>query len=306
MARIILFGYPTSPYFQKIILVLNFLRLPYSTCAQPRMLPRPDLASLGITYRRIPIASIDGHVYADTSLIIARLCGEAGVSNDNVTEAMGAALFPYCAMLIPYELIADPAFLRDRSALTGRPWTEESVVRQRGFALAQFRGYLATLTGLLEVGGGTVRRGGRVTMADLHLAFVVQWVLFGHRGTGQDVSPDSHPVIYAWLKRVQSAVATQQKPGKVSFADVREELVRPSKRALEHDERDPSQLKVGAKVAVTPTDTGKSHPQVGELLAINDSEVCLKTSGGVTISFPRINYVVGPVSQIRAVRMQVA
>lgn len=62
MTQIVLYGYPTSPYYQKVILVLNFLKLPFSLCAQPRQLPRPDFASVGINYRRIPLLSIDGHV----------------------------------------------------------------------------------------------------------------------------------------------------------------------------------------------------------------------------------------------------
>lgn len=61
-ADIVLYGYAQSPYFQKIVLVLNFLQLPYSLCQQPRVLPRPDFQSVGITYRRIPLLSIDGHV----------------------------------------------------------------------------------------------------------------------------------------------------------------------------------------------------------------------------------------------------
>lgn len=62
MVEIILYGYPSSPYYQKLVLTLNFLRLPHVLCPEPRMLPRPDFVSIGVTYRRIPLLSIDGHV----------------------------------------------------------------------------------------------------------------------------------------------------------------------------------------------------------------------------------------------------
>jgi hypothetical protein len=40
---------------------------------QPRILPRPDLARLGINYRRIPLLAIGCDVYLDSRLIIYAL-----------------------------------------------------------------------------------------------------------------------------------------------------------------------------------------------------------------------------------------
>lgn len=36
-------------------------------------MPRPDLAALGVNYRRIPIVSIDGQIFCDTHLIFKEL-----------------------------------------------------------------------------------------------------------------------------------------------------------------------------------------------------------------------------------------
>lgn len=232
-------------------------------------------------------------MYADTNLIIDKLCALAGVPNHRETEWLGNAMFLYCAMLIPYKLIADPAFLKDRSELTGRPWTEEGIKKQRPYALSQFLAHLDVIQQLLKNGGGFVRDG-KVTMADLHLAFVVQWPLLGHKGAEPEVSRESHPSVYKWLAAVHGAIASQ-KPAKVSFADCRAALTSVSVDGSRlHDKAEPLGLQPGTASTVSPVDTGKNHPQPGELVYINAAEVCLRTSGGVVISFPRINYTIAP------------
>lgn len=211
---------------------------------------------------------------------------------------MGNALFAYCAGLIPYELIADPAFLKDRAALTGRPWDEKSIKAGRPFALSQFLAFLAIITQILENGSGYIRDG-KVTLADLHLLFVVQWAILGHKGAQPEVSKQTHPAVYAWIGQVNAVLKAkgQQKPGKIAFDEAKKQLLAPKSASVkqQHDEKDPLGLKVGSKVAVTPIDTGRTHPQAGELQFINAAEVCLKTDAGVLMSFPRLNYSVKPV-----------
>ena len=71
--EIILFGYDQSPYFQKLKLILLFKELPFKLVKVSRILPRPELTSLGINYRRIPILSIGGSVYCDTAVAVSAL-----------------------------------------------------------------------------------------------------------------------------------------------------------------------------------------------------------------------------------------
>lgn len=308
MPKIVLYGYPASPYYQKLVLTLSFLGLEYSICAQPNTLPRPDFASIGITYRRIPLLSIDGDMYCDTSLIISKLCALAGQRNYRETEALGQSMFGPGAMLIPYTLIADDRFLKDRSALTGRPWTEKSIRTQRGPALSAFISHLAIVQELLannassSSGGAGFVRGSQMSMADIHLLFLVQWVLAGHKGSSPEVSPESHPDIYAWMKRCNEALPKQTKrPARVTFASVRDQLTSSDSRAGQSTGangtvQDVLPFKVGMQVSVTPMDTGKSHPQVGTLLALDAREVSVATAQGVHIHFPRIGYMVRPAS----------
>ena len=70
---IVLYGYEASPYTLKIKDYLTLKHIPYFYCPQPKVLPRPDLAKLGINYRRIPVLSSGREIYADTNCIIAAL-----------------------------------------------------------------------------------------------------------------------------------------------------------------------------------------------------------------------------------------
>lgn len=245
-------------------------------------------------------------VYCDTNLIIDKLCSLAGVVNERETEVMGNAMFSVCASLIPYSMISDAAFLKDRSALTGRSWDRISIEAARPFAISQFKAHLRIITAILKNGKGVVKCGHGVTVADLHLLFVVQWVLHGHHGAEPEVNRDLYPEVYGWVDRVNGELAKKRsgmgKPGKISFEQVKKQLLsRSSVDASQHDTSEESSgLVKGAQVSVTPIDTGKTHPQVGELQFINDAEVCLKTSAGVFVSFPRLNYAI---KQVKAEKL---
>lgn len=231
-------------------------------------------------------------MYADTSLIISKLCKIANVPSHRETEALGASLFPWGAQLIPIGLMNDTAFLKDRSQLTGTTWSKENIARQRPFALSQFLSYAAVLEDMIKNGSGFIRDG-KVTMADIHVVFVVSWVLFAHKGAEPEVSPSSHPTLFKWAKTVLET-AGREKVEKIKFADIKSQLQAPTSSFGHHDSSEPLGLQVGDAITVTPTDTGRTHPQDGSLEYINSTEVCVKTSSGVRISFPRLGYMIRP------------
>jgi glutathione S-transferase len=284
MPDIILYGYPASPYYQKVQHFLHFLKLDYRICPQPNVLPRPDFAAKGITYRRIPLLSIDGDMYADSGLIVARLCQLAEVRNDLAMQLVGQGMFGLAAALIPYKLLADPVFLKDRAELTGTPWTEQSIAKGRTPALSAMLVQLDILQRLLE--GREFLDGNTLSTSDLHVFFVVNWALQGHRGGSPEISPESHPTIYAWLERVGNALP-KVKSRKISFAEAEKALA--GRRIHVEHVNDPLGFKQGMHVSVVPIDTGRAHPQVGTLHAINPFEVVLDTHA-VRLHFPRSGY----------------
>lgn len=79
---IVLFGYDSSPFTQKIRLILRLLRLPYTFILVPSMMPRPLLLSaFALTYRKIPVLAIGCDLYIDTSLIVEVLTTDPRLTN---------------------------------------------------------------------------------------------------------------------------------------------------------------------------------------------------------------------------------
>jgi glutathione S-transferase len=92
-------------------------------------MPRTDLASLGITYRRIPVLAINGEVFCDTALIIRELerrFPEGKLGDDEGEwekwEEWSNGIFPDAAKLISTDLplMKDKRFVKDREEYSGR------------------------------------------------------------------------------------------------------------------------------------------------------------------------------------------
>ena len=69
MSQIILHHYPTSPFAEKIRLILGYKKLAWHSVIIPMIMPKPDLTSLTGGHRRTPIMQIGADIYCDTSLI---------------------------------------------------------------------------------------------------------------------------------------------------------------------------------------------------------------------------------------------
>jgi glutathione S-transferase len=69
MSDLILHHYPTSPFAEKIRLVLGYKQLSWKSVIIPMMMPKPDVVSLTGGYRRTPILQIGADVYCDSALI---------------------------------------------------------------------------------------------------------------------------------------------------------------------------------------------------------------------------------------------
>ncbi|KAI1308526.1 glutathione S-transferase [Xylaria venustula] len=132
---IILYHYDLSPYARRLVWYLNLRKITYSQCIQPRILPRPDLALLGVSYRRVPVLAIGRDIYLDTRLIIQKLealypasAAHPGISAKNpehvaleqlisVRTIEGDLFSRAIQCFPPGAFAADKAFMRDRTAL---------------------------------------------------------------------------------------------------------------------------------------------------------------------------------------------
>lgn len=68
-AALILHHYPSSPFSEKVRLMLGFKQLAWRSVMVPSILPKPDVQALTGGYRRTPILQIGADIYCDTALI---------------------------------------------------------------------------------------------------------------------------------------------------------------------------------------------------------------------------------------------
>ena len=69
MADLILHHYPTSPFAEKVRLMLGYKKLAWKSVMIPMIMPKPDVVALTGGYRKTPILQIGADIYCDTALI---------------------------------------------------------------------------------------------------------------------------------------------------------------------------------------------------------------------------------------------
>lgn len=69
MADIILHHYATSPFSEKVRLVLGYKKLAWKSVIVPSVMPKPDVVALTGGYRKTPFMQIGSDVYCDTTLM---------------------------------------------------------------------------------------------------------------------------------------------------------------------------------------------------------------------------------------------
>lgn len=67
--ELILHHYPSSPFSEKIRLVLGMKQLAWKSVIVPSVAPKPDVVALTGGYRRTPFLQVGADVYCDTALI---------------------------------------------------------------------------------------------------------------------------------------------------------------------------------------------------------------------------------------------
>jgi glutathione S-transferase len=69
MTDLILHHYPTSPFSEKVRLVLGYKQLAWKSVVIPAIMPKPDVVALTGGYRKTPFLQIGADIYCDSALI---------------------------------------------------------------------------------------------------------------------------------------------------------------------------------------------------------------------------------------------
>lgn len=146
-------------------------------------MPRPDLESIGVRHRRIPVMAIGRDVYCDSRLIIDKLeqlfpDGVLGASQPDQRGVqkllekwtIDAGLFPRASQLIPTSmpLLSDPKFTKDREDFSGRRWDKKQIEATRPESIAHIReGFSLLETTLLADGREWILKSPKPSLADI-------------------------------------------------------------------------------------------------------------------------------------------
>ena len=305
---------------------------------QPPIMPRPDLAKLGINYRRIPVLSIGQDVYLDTRLIIQKLeqlevsnpkLGADGPERKAIEKlleifAVDGGIFSRAAQLLPSDLpmLKDPAFGKDRIDFNnGRRWSRDDWTVVKPEAINEIRNAMEFLeTTLLADGRDWILKTDQPSLADIEGVWPLHWIA-GIPGAlpPDQVSAERFPKVYAWINRFQKAVSaakkSQPKPLDIS-GDKARELILNSGYSDPDGQVDPSDpltrahnLKRGEPVTVWPTDTGSSHRDVGLLVSLDGKEVVYETQPdtspkqGVRVHAPRHGFRISHADRVSSLKL---
>ena len=187
MPEAILHHYDSSPFSEKIRICLGVKGLAWRAVDQPVIMPKPDLVPLTGGYRRIPVLQIGADIYCDSQLIARELerrfpekplypAGHAGLVN--ATEQWcDKAVFQSAVVAIFGALgdKVDPAFIKDREALSGQPFNVAAMKALSPFALGQLKAHAALLAEQLADGRAFLA-GAAPCLADA-AAYYNFWVL---------------------------------------------------------------------------------------------------------------------------------
>lgn len=291
---------------------------------QPPIMPRPDVAKLGIKYRRIPLMSIGRDVYLDTRLILQKLeslptsaprLGAAENTEQRAIERLlevfnvDGGVFAWAASLLPRELpiFKDPNFLKDRADfMSGRNILGKPSPTAKPEALNDIRNAFEFLeTTLLADGRDWVLKTAGPSLADIEAVWPLHW-LSGLPGAlpPDQISKKHFPKVFAWIERFdKTANAAKQKLGKVptiSGEEAARTIVQSS--YFEGAVKDVEQseplvkalgLKKGDSVLVFPLDSGSTHKDSGALSGLDGKEIVFETKADLQGS---------PVIQVHAPR----
>ncbi|MCR5875256.1 glutathione S-transferase family protein [Phenylobacterium sp. J426] len=298
MSEIILHHYDTSPFSEKVRVMLGIKGLAWRSVIQPVIMPKPELVPLTGGYRRIPVMQIGADVYCDSQVILAEI--EARHPDPPVVRGADWAVnlwadrqwFQATVACVFSELgdAVPKAFIEDREKLSGRPFDIAGMKAAAPSARAQWRAFAGWADDGLA--GGDFLGGATPSLADV-AAYMNVWWLSGSAPVVAAALMAGYERAKAWRARI-AAVGH----GRRSDMSAEEALLvarHGMTDAPPESEDDPSGLKPGDDVIVHADDYGRD-PIAGRLVALNRSRAVIARAGGgldqLHVHFPRAGYVV--------------
>ena len=304
MTDIILHHYPNSPFAEKMRIALGIKQATWKSVEIPNVMPKPDLMPLTGGYRRTPVMQIGADIYCDTQLIMMelekRLPTPPLLPKGREGEARGLAMWIdrnifWSAVGVVMGELGDKlpeAFKKDRSDFSGRSFDSDKMRAAVPLSRDQTYAQLSLAEAILADGRDYLL-GGEPTLADCALYNPVWFIKVR-------LSPTASPLdrlsrIGTWSERMKTFGSGTRSD--LTAADALAIAKAATPAATKVDADDPSGLKPGQKVSVTPDDTGRV-PVSGTLVGLAADRISIARSderaGDVVVHFPRAGFIITP------------
>ena len=310
MPDLILHHYPTSPFSEKIRLVLGSKKLAWKSVIIPAIMPKPDVLALTGGYRKTPFLQIGNDIYCDSALIcdvlehvqptptlypeaqkgVARVLAQ-WADTTLFWAAMAYNLSPKGAGALfasaPPE--AAKAFGADRAAMS----TGMNRLRP-GDATAAYKSYLRRLANMLE--GQDFLLGRLPCVADF-AAYHPLWFTVKCVPVMADILLAT-PAVQAWMGCMAALGHGQMEKYSATESIAAAVDSKWATAPFGHDSdltfQDEHGIPLGSQVTISAEVFGQ-EPTAGELVAATRTRFTLKRvderAGTVQVHFPRIGYV---------------
>lgn len=305
---LLLHHYPTSPFSEKVRLILGFKQLSWSSVHIPPVLPKPDVVALTGGYRRTPFLQVGADIYCDTALVAdvlehvqpeptlypAHLKGVARIVSQWADTALFWAAMTYsispktAPAMFPDEATAQ-AFLADRKAMR----SNMTQLRPQD-ATSAYRSYLRRVAHMADEHDFLF--GAEPCIADFAVYHPL-WFTKVRTPAAAGIL-QATPSLLEWMERMAAIGHGTATP--LASADAVEVAARaepmPSGSNLLVDSafQDDHGIALGSKVTITAESFG-TEPTEGELVAATRTHYSLRRTdpraGTVHVHFPRIGYV---------------
>ena len=310
MSDLILHHYPTSPFAEKVRLILGYKQLAWKSVFIPMIMPKPDLTALTGGYRKTPVLQIGADIYCDTALIcdVLEQLAPAPTLYPNASQGAArivaqwadSALFT-AAMAYNFQpagvaqvFAGAPAegvqaFVADRTAMRGGAARMASAD-----ATGTYKTYLRRIANMLH--GQDFLFGDQPCVADFSIYHPLWFT--------QERTPalagifDATPEIKTWMARMQAI--GHGTPGKCSAQEALQ-IAKNAKPAGVQGEvfLDEHGIALGGQVVIAADNFGL-EPTEGELVAATHNHYTLRRTddlaGTVHVHFPRVGFTLKKVS----------
>jgi glutathione S-transferase len=310
MHGLILHHYPSSPFSEKIRLVLGYKKLAWKSVLIPPIMPKPDVIALTGGYRKTPILQVGADVYCDSALIcdvLEHVQGEPtlypphlkGVSRvfaqwadtSLFWAAMAYSLQPKGAAQVFAKAPPDAAkaFSEDRKAMAA------NMVRLRPTdATSAYRSYLRRIAHMVEE--HEFLFGAEPCVADF-ATYHSLWYTRVQVPVMADIL-NATPAVTEWMELMAAighgAIDPFSAADAIAVAKAAEPMPPGQNLLMDSAFQDDHGIALGTRVTVTAESFGP-EPTEGELIAATRTHYTLSRedprTGTVHVHFPRIGYV---------------